>query len=163
LPNGGYVVVVNATSGSKFATGTARITVDDILNSLVTMGPSMSFTLTREPIALMFQVLQGTHVVPAPAVPAAIVGPQSLTWDGHLADGSRAPDGTYTLALSITDEVTTFTRTATVTLDTIAPTITVISYPKLRFRLSEPALLTLVVGTKRHTRVLKKRRRRSSG
>jgi len=52
--------------------------------------------------------------------------------------------------------VTTFTRTATVTLDTVAPRITVLSYRNLRFRLSEPARLTLVVGTKRYVRVLTK-------
>ena len=60
------------------------------------------------------------------------------------------------LVLAITDDVTTFTRTATVTLDTTAPKITVLSYRNLRFRLSEPASLTLVVGTKRYTRVLTK-------
>jgi hypothetical protein len=85
-----------------------------------------------------------------------VVGPQTVTWDGRLADGSRAPDGTYTLALSITDDVTMFTRTATLTLDTTAPVITVLSYRNLRFRVSEPATLTLTVGTRRYTRSLKK-------
>ena len=103
-----------------------------------------------------FQVLQGTQVVATPAVPPLGAGPQTLTWDGLLADGSRAPDGTYTLALTITDDVTTFTRTATLTLDTTAPVITVLSYRNLRFRVSEPATLTLIVGTRRYTRVLKK-------
>jgi hypothetical protein len=85
-----------------------------------------------------------------------VVGPQTLRWDGLLADGSRAPDGTYTLAVSITDDVTMFARTATLTLDTTAPVITVLSYRNLRFRVSEPATLTLFVGTQRYTRVLKK-------
>jgi hypothetical protein len=115
----------------------------------------MSFTLTRAPIALTFQVLQGTQVIAAPAV-LPVVGLQTLTWDGRLADGSQAPDGTYTLALSITDDVTMFTRTAALTLDTTAPVITVISYRNLRFRISEPATLTLTVGKRRYTRVLKK-------
>jgi len=116
----------------------------------------LSFTLTRAPIVLTFQVLQGTQVVATSAVPPLAAGPQTETWDGRLADGSRAPDGTYTLALSITDDVTTFTRTATVTLDTVAPRITVLSYRNLRFRLSEPARLTLAVGAKRYTRLLTK-------
>ena len=156
LANGVYSIVVSATAGSKTATAVARVTVDDILSGLVAAGPSMSFTLTRAPITLTFQVLQGTQVVAAPTMPPPVVGPQTLTWDGRVAGGSRAPDGTYTLALSITDDVTTFTRTAPVTLDTTAPRITVLSYRNLRFRLSEPAQLTLVVGTKRYTRVLKK-------
>lgn len=156
LPNGAYAIVVNAASGSKTATAAAQFAVDDILTGFVATGPSLSFTLTRASIALAFQVLQGAQLVASPVVPAPTVGPQTLTWDGRLSDGSRAPDGTYTLVLSITDDVTTFTRTATVTLDTTAPTVTVISYGNLRFRVSEPATLALYVGTKRYTRVLKK-------
>jgi hypothetical protein len=156
LPNGSYAIVVNATAGLKTATATVGVTVDDILSGFVAMGPSMTFTLTREPVALAFQVLRGKQVVAAPPAPAPVVGPQTLTWDGHLDDGSRAPDGTYTLVLAITDDVSTFQRTTTVTLDTVAPRITVLSYRNLRFRISEPALLTLVVGTKHYTRVLKK-------
>jgi hypothetical protein len=83
------------------------------------------------------------------------VGPQTLTWDGTVADGVTAPDGAYTLSLSITDQFTTFTRTTAVTLDSTAPAIKVLSYRTLRFRVSEPALLTLVVGTRRYTRTLK--------
>jgi flagellar hook assembly protein FlgD len=156
LANGSYAIVVNATAGSKTATATASILVDDILTGLVSTGPSMSFTLTRAPISLAFQVLHGTQVVAAPAVPPAAVGPQTLTWDGLLTDGSQAPDGTYALALTITDDVGTFTRTAALTIDTTAPVIKVLSYRDLRFRVSEPATLTLIVGTRRYTRVLKK-------
>jgi hypothetical protein len=156
LVNGSYAIVVNAMAGSKTVTGTAPIVVDDILTGLVATGPSLSFTLMRAPIALAFQVLQGTQVVAAPTVPPAVVGPQTLTWDGLLADGSQAPDGTYTLSLSITDDVGVFTRTAPLTIDTTAPVIKVLSYRNLRFRVSEPATLTLFVGTRRYTRVLKK-------
>jgi hypothetical protein len=156
LANGSYSIVVSATAGLTTARATAPIVVDDILTGLVATGPSMSFTLTRLPGVLTFQVLQGTQVVAAPTVPPPIVGPQALTWDGLLSDGSQAADGTYTLALSITDDVTTFTRTATLTIDTTAPVIKVLSYRNLRFRVSEPATLTLVVGTRRYMRVLKK-------
>ena len=156
LANGSYAIVVNATAGAKTSTATAPIVVDSILTGFTATGPSMSFTLTRPPTAMTFQVLQGTQVVAAPPVPPAVVGPQSLTWDGLFADGSQAPDGTYTLALSITDDVGTFTRTATLTLDTTAPVIKVLSYRNLRFHVSEPATLTLIVGTQRYTRVLNK-------
>jgi hypothetical protein len=154
LANGVYAIVVSATSGAKTVTATVPFVIDNILTGFVATGPSMSFTLARAPTALTFQVLRGTQVVAAPAV-VPVVGPQTLTWDGLSADGSRALDGTYTLALSITDDATTFTRTATLTLDTTAPVITVLSYPNLRFRVSEPATLTLIVGSRRYTRVLK--------
>jgi flagellar hook assembly protein FlgD len=156
LANGSYAIVVNATAGSKTATATAPIVVDNILTGFVSTGPSMSFTLTRAPTSVGVQVLQGTQVVAAPAVPPAVVGPQTLTWDGLLTDGSQAPDGTYTLALTITDDVGILTRTALLTIDTTAPVVKVLSYRNLRFRVSEPATLTLIVGTRRYTRVLKK-------
>jgi hypothetical protein len=155
LSNGVYAVVVTATAGSKTATATVPLTVDDLLSGFLVTGSSLSFTLARAPVALAFQVLQGAQVVATPTAQPPVVGQQILTWDGRLDDGSPAPDGTYTLALTITDDVTTFTRTATLRLDTTAPKITVLSYRNLRFRVSEPATLTLVVGTRRYTRVLK--------
>ena len=156
LPNGVYGIAINAASGSSTATAVVQVTVDDILTGFVATGPSLSFTLTRVPTALTFQVLRGTQVVATPVATPLAPGPQTETWDGSLTDGSRAPDGTYTLVLSITDDVTTFARTASLTIDTTPPKITVLSYRNLRFRLSEPARLTLVVGTKRYTRVLTK-------
>jgi hypothetical protein len=132
------------------------VTVDDIVTGFVATGPSLSFTLTRAPTALVFQVFHGAQAVATPSPPPLVAGPQTQTWDGRLADGSRARDGTYRLVLSVTDDVITFTRIATVTLDTTAPKISVLSYRNLRFRLSEPAQLTLVVGTTRYTRVLTK-------
>ncbi len=156
LPNGVYGITVSAAAGATTATAVARVTVDDIVTGFVATGPSLSFMLTRTPTTLTFQVLHGTRVVATPVVLPLVAGPQTETWDGRLANGSRAPDGTYTLVLSITDDVTTFTRTAAVTLDTTPPKISVLSYRNLRFRLSEPAQLTLVVGTKRYARVLAK-------
>jgi flagellar hook assembly protein FlgD len=160
LPNGQYAVVITATAGSRTATATVPLFVDDILTGFT---PSVSrgtatvgFTLARAPLQLVFEVRRGMQVVAAPPLTPLLAGPQSLTWDGVLADGTRAPDGPYTLAIGVTDDVGTFTRTASVTLDTTAPRITVLSYRNLRFRVSEPATLTLAVGARRFTRTLKK-------
>jgi hypothetical protein len=134
--------------------------VDDILtgftSSVSRSTATVGFTLTRAPLQLVFEVRRGTQVVAAPPLTPLLAGPQLLTWDGTLADGTRAPDGPYTLALGVTDDVGSFTRSASVTLDTTAPRITVLSYRNLRFRVSEPATLTLVVGARRFTRALKK-------
>jgi hypothetical protein len=160
LPNGQYAVVVTATAGPKTATATVPLVVDDILTSFtasVSHGTAtVGFTLARAPLQLVFEVRRGTQVVAAPPLAPLLAGPQLLTWDGMLADGTRAPDGPYTLGVGVIDDVGTFTRTATVTLDTTAPRITVLSYRNLRFRVSEPATLTLVVGARRFTRTLKK-------
>jgi hypothetical protein len=159
LPNGQYAVVVTAAVGPTMATVTVPLVVDDILTgftSSVSRGTAtVGFTLTRAPLQLVFEVRRGTQVVAAPPLAPLLAGPQLLTWDETLADGTHAPDGPYTLALGVTDDVGTFTRTANITLDTTAPRITVLSYRNLRFRVSEPATLTLVVGTRQFTRTLK--------
>jgi hypothetical protein len=156
LLNGQYTLGVSAAAGAKMATAAIPFTVDDILTGLAAAGTSLSFTLTRLPLSIMFQVLRDATVVATPAVPALAAGTQTLTWDKLLTDGGRAPDGLYTLALTVNDEFGTFTRTADVTLDTAAPNMRVISYRTMRFSVGEAATLRLTVGSKVYTRVLKK-------
>ncbi len=158
LPNG---VVRDRRHRDRRVRGPRRssvhVTVDDILTGFAVDRDvaELHARASRRPRSRS-RCCRGRSVVATPAVPPLGAGAQTLTWDGLLADGTRAPDGTYTLALSVTDDVTTFTRTGTVTLDTTPPAITVLSYRNLRFRVSEPATLTLVVGTKRYTRVVPK-------
>src|SRR4029079_10552214 len=130
-----------AVAGAKTATAAIPFTVDDILTGVTVTGTSLGFTLTRPPFALTFQVLRNTTVVAVPAVPAVAPGTQTLAWDKLLADGTRAPDGLYTLALTVTDAFGTFTRTTDVTLDTTPPALRVISYRAMRFRVGEAATL----------------------
>jgi hypothetical protein len=156
LLNGQYTLGLSATAGARTATTAIPFTVDDVLTGLTPTGTSLSFTLTRAPFALAFQVLRNAAVVAVPSVPATAAGTQTLTWDKLLADGTRAPDGLYTLALTVTDEFGTFTRTADVMLDTTPPAIRVISYRTMRFRVGEAATLRLTVGSNVYTRVLKK-------
>jgi hypothetical protein len=156
LFSGQYTLGLSAVAGAKMATAAIPFTVDDILTGVTVTGTSLGFTLTRPPVALTFQVLRNTSVVAVPAVPAVAAGTQTLAWDKLLADGTRAPDGLYALALTVTDEFGTFTRTTDVTLDTTPPALRVISYRALRFRVGEAATLRLTVGSKVYTRVLKK-------
>jgi len=166
LVAGPYTIQLAAiTTTGAIASASLPFTIDDTLDgftssttrfSAVAHGAvSLSFTLTRGPVSTELQVLRGTDVVATPSSGVLEAGPQILTWDGTLDDGTTAPDGTYVLSLSVTDELTTFAATATVTLDSTPPAITVLSYPTMRFRISEPAVLTLVVGTRRYTRTLK--------
>jgi hypothetical protein len=154
--NGQYTLGLSAIAGAKTATATIPFTVDDILTGFAATGTSVSFTLTRAPFALAFQVLRNATVVAVPAVPAVAAGTQTLGWDELLADGTRAPDGLYTLALTVTDEFGTFTRTTGVTLDTTPPALRAISYRAMLFRVGEASTLRLTVGSKVYTRVLKK-------
>jgi flagellar hook assembly protein FlgD len=160
LANGDYTIALSAAAVSgRTATAAIPLAVDDILTGFAETPPvfsaalhqsaALTFTLARAPTSATFSVSSGTTVVASPPVQLA-AGPQTLTWDG-----ANAPDGTYTLSLQIVDGTTTFTRTATVTLDSTPPTITPLSYRNLRFRISEPTLLTLIVGAARYSRTLK--------
>jgi hypothetical protein len=145
---GGYEIGITATSGAKTVTATAPFTVDDILNSLTTAPSSASLAFSRAPLAATLQVLNGTTVVAAPSV-STTAGAQTLSWPA-------LEDGMYTVVLTVTDDVGTSSYTAPLIVDTTAPRITVASYKNLRFSVSEPATLVLVVGTQRYRRVLKK-------
>jgi len=166
LPGPYSIQLLATTATAKTATAAVQLTVDDTLDGFASAPAvfsaanhavvSLTFNLTRVPVATQFSVLRGTDIVASPLNAITGIGPQSLTWNGLLDDGTPAPDGVYTLSLAVTDQYTTFTRSATVTLDSTAPKIKVLSYPTMRFRIGEPATLTLVVGAKRYSRTLKK-------
>ena len=166
VPGAYSIQIVASTTAGKTASATVPLVVDDTLDAFAST-PSvfsaaqgatvaLTFVLARIPVSMQFTVLRGSDVVANPANSIAGTGPQSLAWDGKLDDGTTAPDGDYTLALAVTDQYTSFTRTAPVTLDSTAPKITVLSYPTMKFRFSEPVTLTLVVGATRYSRTLKK-------
>ena len=167
LPTGVYTIVLAATGSSGLTvTASVPVTVDPTLDGVSVQPPLASlangaafvltFTITAGPVQARLDVLRGSAVVATPTVTSLEPGLQSLTWDGRLADGSNAPDGVYTLALTVTDPTLTFTRSVPVTVDSTAPVITPLSYPNMSFRISEPATLLLVVGSKRYSRTLPK-------
>jgi flagellar hook assembly protein FlgD len=165
LPSGAYTIQLAATAGGKTVTTVVPLTVDGTIDAFGVAPAVFSahrgtaavrFTLMRGPVTLALQVLRGKKLVASPITGTYDAGPQTLLWGGTLDTGAVAPDGTYTLAVSVTDGSTVFTRSAAVTLDSTAPRIAVLSYRELRFRVSEPATLTLVAGAKRYTRTLAK-------
>jgi hypothetical protein len=164
--SGTYTIQLAALTPTG-ATASARVplTIDDTVDAFALPAPlfsssahgsaTLSFTLTRGPVNAELQVLRGADVVATPSSGALQAGPQTLTWNGTRDDGTAAPDGIYVLSLSITDEFTTFTKTATVTLDSTPPKVTALSYRSMRFRVAEPSVVTLVVGSSRYTKSLK--------
>ena len=142
LYDGEYVVTLTATSGAAAVTANASFTLDDILASFAATASSATLEFRRVPQAVVLQA--GTQV----AQVAAITGPQTVTWPA-LPKG-----GTYTVALTVTDEFGTFTRTVVVDLQ--PPAIRVLSYPNLRFQVSEAATLVLTVGGAQYRRVVPK-------
>jgi hypothetical protein len=142
--NGAYSIAVTASSGNKTVTATAPFTMDDILGDVTVTPAGATLTFTRAPSLVTLEIGNGA----APAV-APVAGTQTVTWP-------KLPDGAYTARLTVTDDVGTFTRDFPLVVDTTPPRVTVLSYANLRFRISEPARLTLVAGTQRYTRVVPK-------
>ena len=142
LYNGEYVVALTATSGATAAVANASFTLDDILASFTATASSATLELRRVPVAVTLRAgAQSPQVAP-------ITGPQTVAWP-TLAKGA-----TYVVALTVTDEFGTFTRT--VTLDLQPPTIQAVSPTSLRFHLSEAATLVLTVAGVRYRRVVPK-------
>jgi hypothetical protein len=74
-------------------------------------------------------------------------GPQSVGWNA-----AGTGDGTYAGALTTSGEVGSATRTLLFRIDTRAPTLRARSYRALRFWVSEPAKVTLIVNGTRVVR-----------
>ena len=73
-------------------------------------------------------------------------GPQAVTWDGITEQG-RARDGTYAGVVTVQTELGTTSHAVLVRLDTVSPSLRVISFRRRAFRLSEPATVRLVAGS----------------
>lgn len=161
---GNYSVGLSAqTPAGATAIATVYLVVDPTLTGFAVSPAALSlarpdaatvtFALAAGPVQAQVDVLRGDAVVATPASGAYGAGVQSLAWDGTLADGTKAPDGTYVVRLTVTDSVATITQTAPLTVDSTPPVVSVVSARAMRFRLSEPATVTLVVGRRRYTRM----------
>ncbi|HET7566384.1 MAG TPA: FlgD immunoglobulin-like domain containing protein [Gaiellaceae bacterium] len=158
---GVYEVELSArTDAGATATAAVAVYVDPTLQSLAVapaalspaLGGTASVSLTLAgPAAVEVDVLRGGEVVATAAETSYPAGVQTVSWDGTLADGTPAPDGRYTVRVTVTDSVTTLTRSAPLSVDSTPPAVTVVSAKAMRFRLSEPATVTLVVGSRRYT------------
>ncbi len=148
LPNGRYTAQINATAGTRSVSVAIPLQIDDIVAGFTVSPKTVALTLARAPLAVSLQVLRGPSVVATPtAMPAA--GAQTIALP-------KLRDGAYTVSLSITDDVGTFSRSLPLGIDTSPPRVTVLSYRNLRFRISEAATLVLTAGGHTYRRVLPK-------
>ncbi len=70
-------------------------------------------------------------------------GPQRIRWDGW-----EFGDGRYSAVVSATDSLMTVKQAVTVRIDRVAPVLRLLSFRLLRFWLSEPSRVTLVLDGK---------------
>jgi len=109
-----------------------------------------SFQLNA-PAHVRLRILRGSSVVATPIDTALVAGPQRLTWDG-----SGLPDGRYSAVLSATDSLLTVKQSLIVRLDRAAPTLRLASFRRLRFWVSEPARVTVVLNGRAHVLTIKR-------
>jgi hypothetical protein len=153
---GDYSVQISAVSSSgATATATVRFTIATTLTAFSVVPAAISpvlggvagitFTLAA-PAQVQVDVLQGRQVIATPAAAAFPAGVQVVPWSAALADGTSAPEGTYSVRLTVTEPSGTLVETAPVVVDSTPPTLSVVSAKLMRFRISEAATVELVVG-----------------
>jgi flagellar hook assembly protein FlgD len=156
LPDGWYTLVLTASAGGKQVQTSTRFWVDRTLAAVASTATAfspngdgrldtvgISFRLTI-PAHAQVLVLKGPEVVATLLDQDLPAGPLRLTWDG-----SRLPDGTYTVTVNATDSLTMVTQSLAVRIDRKPPALGLVSLSPLAFRLGEPGRLLLVVNGRR--------------
>ncbi len=164
LPDGRYrLSLVAKDDRGKQVQSTVKLYVDRTLAGFVASAPAISpngdgrfdtldYSFQLNATAhVRLRILRGSTVLATPLDTALAVGPQRLTWDG-----SGLPDGRYSAVLSATDSLLTVKQSLIVRLDRVAPALRLASFRLLRFWLSEPAQVTIVLNGHPHVLAIKR-------
>jgi len=164
VPDGRYRISLMAKSPSgKQVEASIPIAVDRTLAGFVSSVPAISPNGDGRSDALEFgfrlyelarvklQIYLGSVV--AATVFDGDLGPepQRFPWDG-----GELPDGSYKAVLSATDALMTVRQTVPLRIDRAPPVLRLASFRLLRFWLSEPARLTVVLNGRTHRLTLKR-------
>ena len=164
VPDGRYRISLTAKSpAGKQVEVTIPVAIDRTLAGFASSVPGISPNGDgrQDSLTFGFRLLGLAHVklqiYSGPVVASAVfegdlrAEPQQIAWDGGgLADGS------YKAVLSATDALMTVRQSVSVRIDTVPPVLRLASLPLLRFWLSEPARLTLVMNGRTYRLTLKK-------
>jgi hypothetical protein len=142
-PDGIYrVQLVAQDARGRQATASVPVTID---GTLAAFAPSAA-AFSRH-VELGFELNAPAHVQlrigsggPTLLEADLMAGPQQIDWDG-----SGLPDGRYSVVLSVTDALTTVTRSRQVWIDRVAPVLRLLSLRSARLWVSEPARVTIVL------------------
>jgi hypothetical protein len=130
----------------RFTTSTVAVSPNgDGVSDELTFG----FELTRA-ASVRLEIAQAGKTLSAVYSATLDVGPQSVSWAP-----SGLKDGKYAAVLTATNDLGTVVHTILFRVDTVAPVLRALSFRSLRFRVSEPATIRLVVNGKLVTRSVK--------
>ena len=143
VPDGHYRVQLLAQDArGRQAAASTPVTVD---GTLAAFAPSA--TAFSQRVELRFELDAPAHVQlrigsggPALLDADLQAGPQQVEWDG-----SGLPDGRYSVLLSVTDALTTVTRSRPVQIDRVKPVLRLLSLRSALLWVSEPARVTVVL------------------
>src|SRR5439155_1984432 len=158
LADGRYTVkVVARPPGRARATASTTVVVDHLLTTFMltptVFSPNgdgvddaveLAFALAA-PAEGRVEILQNGAVVATPLPQSALeAGSHTADWNGAF-DGRYPPDGSYLVALTFRGAAGDVAITTPLTIDTAPPELRILDPPNLRFWLSEPAAVTLLV------------------
>jgi hypothetical protein len=154
VPDGPYRVQLLAQDArGRQAGASVPVTVD---GTLAAFAPSTAAFSRR--VELGFELNAPAHVqlrvAGGPTLLDADVsaGAQQIEWDG-----SGLPDGRYSVVLSVTDAVTTVTRSRPVRIDRVAPVLRLLSLRSARLWVSEASRVTVVLNGRARRLTIKRR------
>jgi hypothetical protein len=152
IPEGHFRLVLTAANAKTSVSASVPVVIDRTVTRF-TVAPSV----TNGEVTFAFQLARVANVrldiqragkTVAPVYAATLPpGPQSVGWNA-----AGTGDGTYAGALTTSGEVGSATRTLLFRIDTRPPTLRARSYRALRFWVSEPAKVTLIVNGARVVR-----------
>jgi hypothetical protein len=168
VADGRYQIVITATDGKATVVKIVPVVVDrTVADWVLTPGAfspngdsradtvTFSYRLDR-PASVRIDVKRGKEIVAPVFVGTLPAGPQSLTWDGVAPGGrGRLADARYAAVLTTTTTLGTTTHPLWLRVDTRAPVLRAISFRRLTFRISEPAIVTAVADGRRIIRTVR--------
>ena len=162
IADGRYEIVLSAYDGRVTVTSVVPVLVDRTVLRFVVAPAAVSpngdgvaddlsfdFELTRAASAQLDIAQAGKSLASVYSADLP-VGPQAVAWTP-----AGLKDGKYAAVLTVTNDIGTVVHTALFRIDTVPPVLRSLSFRSLRFRLSEPATVSLTVNGKRVTRVVR--------
>jgi hypothetical protein len=162
VADGRYEIVLGANDGRVTVTSVVPVLVDRTVRGFVTTPAAVSpngdaaadelsfdFELTRA-ASVRLDIAQAGRTLASVYSADLPVGPQAVAWSP-----AGLKDGKYAAVLTVTNDIGTVLHTAPFRIDTVAPVLRALSFRSLRFRVSEPATVSLTVNGKRVTRVVR--------
>jgi N-acetylmuramoyl-L-alanine amidase-like protein len=162
IADGRYEIVLTANDGRATFTSVIPVLVDRTVRQFTTAPAAVSpngdgaadeltfgFELTRA-ASVRVDIAQAGKTLASVYSADLPVGPQTVAWSP-----SGLKDGKYAAVLTVMNDIGTVLHTALFRIDTVAPVLRALSFRSLRFRVSEPATVSLTVNGKRVTRVVR--------